>query len=322
MAAYQHSESFASLKNIKEEITESLTTSQWLQTLDYFLESALDPLVTAAPALVANYFSAVVAWQAHKPSIKFSRTDKFQLPTKLFNALTSTNPIQQREFQKAMLLNRGLLFGLASLFNRTVNTYKQLHSTSFVLHRSKRLTLLATAEAQLGGSNLYPAIKQSEFFLRKAHKFKELIIQKYTRLSLMSAKRVYTETNCAVDLDDAVQTYLIYLSRAIDRCDSRQGVLTTFIQTWFYSAKTEVKSSILEQHSSYEELLENGLPVTTVDPDLGYEAIQHLAYEAKAIDPFGVVRFSLGVPEFYSRAQLSQLELFTTNQKRKSNGLG
>jgi hypothetical protein len=313
MAAYQHSESFASLKNIKEDVDQNLTTSQWLQTLDYFLESSLDPIATAYADLMDNYFAVVVAWQAHKPSIKFSRTDKFLLPVKLFNSLTAVRLEDKRANQKAMLLNRGLLFGLATLFHRTLNSYKRLHSHKLRISRAKRMFLLNKAETELGSRYIFPAIKQSAFFLAKAHHFKELIIQKYTRLAIMSAKRTYTELNCEVSLDDAVQIYLIYLARAIDRCDSRQGVLTTFIQTWFYSAKTEVKNSIDTQHSSYDDLLESGVPVTTVDPDLGFEAVQHLAYEAKRLDPSGVVRFSLGIPEFYSRSQIATLNMFALN---------
>lgn len=312
---YTHSDTFASLKNIKEEVRESLTTAQWLQTLDYLLESSIDPIVTANTDLADNFFAKVVAWQGHKPSIKFSRNDKTTLPVALFNSLT-TQGAEKRLHQKSMLLNRGLLFGLVAIFLRTVNNYKRLHDPALKMGRSRRLLLIQQAESRVKSTHLYAAIMQVEYFSSKAHWFKELIMQKYTRLALMNAKRTYKAVGYAQRLDDIVQVYLIFLSRAIDRCDSRQGVLTTFIQTWFYSARSEVQKSCVEsQHTSYEEMLENGIHHLTTEADHGYEAVQHLAYAAKQVDTVGILRFSLGIPEFFSKKDLKKLEIFTTTTK-------
>lgn len=310
---YTHSETFANLKNIKEEVDSALTTAQWLQTLDYFIESAIDPIASANPGLLDNFFAKVVAWQSHKPSIKFSRNEKSTLPHMLFNALTTSGPTK-REHQKAMLLNRGLLLGLISLFLGTLNNYKRLHDPTLKMSRTRRLLLMKQAEERVGSPHLYPAMIQVEYFSSKALWFKELIMQKYTRLALMNAKRTYKAVNYSQRLDDIVQVYLIFLSRAIDRCDSRQGVLTTFIQTWFYSARAEVQRSCVEsQHTSYEEMLENGINSLVTDPDNAYEAVQHVSYVAKQVDPVGVLRFSLKIPEFFSSKDLKKLELFTTN---------
>ena len=316
-AAYEHSETFASLKVIREEVSENLTTMQWLTPLDFFIESAIDPITTVSPDLVDNYLAKVVAWQSHKPSIKFSMGDKFTLPVKLFNSLTTEGP-QRRGFQKSMSLNRGLLFGLIAIFEQTLNSVKRLHSPALVIPRHRRLHLLGLACDRIGihpsvRPHLFGAMSHVQHFAGKAYWFKELILQKYVRLALMSAKKTYVDVRHAVKLNDVVQVYLNFLSRAIDRCDSRQGVLTTFIQTWFYSARAEVhKMAAGSAHLSYEELIENGLPIVTSDPDLGFEQIQHLAYTAKKVDPHGVVRFSLRIPEFLSWAELNTLKIFTT----------
>lgn len=323
MASYEHSDTFASLKSIREEVKENLTTPQWLSTLDYFIDSAIDPVVTIFPTLVDNFYAKVVVWQAHKPSIKFSMTDKFALPVKLFNAITSDDCKTKREHHRSMLLNRGLLFGLIAVFSQTVNRLNKLHSHQLNLGRVRRLHMIEVECNRLGISpnqrdHVYAALTQVEFFSKKAYWFKELIIQKYVRMALMNAKNAYTEAKCVPKLNDVVQIYLVYLSRAIDRCDSRQGVLTTFIQTWFYSAKAEVARMVNSNSSnlSYEELIENGLPIASTDPDLGFENLQHLAFTSKPADPHGVVRFSLRIPEFVQRADLDKLRIFTTKGKR------
>jgi hypothetical protein len=167
--------------------------------------------------------------------------------------------------------------------------------------------LLALAEARLDNGYLYSAIRQSDYWAEKAFAFKELIVQKYTRLALMNAKHTYVDITYQIKLDDVIQTYLVYLSKAIDRCDARQGVLTTFIQTWFYSAKAEVirKSAEDSKNSSYDDLLGSGLPAA--DPDTSYEDVQHLCHVAQGIDAEGVLRYSLGIPEFYPKHIVDKL---------------
>jgi len=311
-AAYQHSEVFARLKSTKEVLTENYTTFQLLTVLDHFIENAVDPIVTAYADLTDVYFAKVVAYQFTNPNTKCSRGDKAQLPVLLFNAVT-TNGRRKREHQKKMLLNRGLLFGLVSVFLKTVNTYRRLHDPCFEVPRSARLLGQKLAEERAGSSHLYGAISQAEYFLSKALKFKELIVQKYTRMSIMQAKRTYQEVEYQKNLDDIVQTYMIYLSKAIDRCDSRKGVLTQYIQSWFYSAKSEIMKSVARDslHTSYDQLLELGMDAQSVGPDHTYEAEQYLCAVARRLDPTGAFRFALQIPESYSSKDLRKLSLFT-----------
>lgn len=306
--SYQHSEVFAKLKSIKEDIDQNLTSFQYLTTLDYFIESSIDPIVTAMPVMADTYFAKVVAWQSHKPSIKFSRINKHDLPVLLFNSIT-TDGAKKRQFQKDMLLNRGLLFGLITTFQHTVNNYRKLHDPTYRISAMKRKMLLALAESRVGNGYLYSSVRQSDYWAEKAFAFKELIVQKYTRLALMSAKHTYVDISYHMPLNDVIQTYLVFLSKAIDRCDARQGVLTTFIQTWFYSAKAEVvrKASEDSKNSSYDDLLDSGLPA--VDPDTSYEDVQHLCHVAQTIDTEGVLRYSLGIPEFYPKHLLDKIQL-------------
>ena len=310
MAAYQHSETFAALKDIREELDGNLTTYQYLEVLDYFIEASIDPLASVVPGMLDSFYAAVTAWQSHKPSIKFSRDAKVDMPVKLFNALTTTGRTK-RAFQRSMNLNRGLLFGLLTLFSRSVSSYRRLHNPTENFKRERRIVLMRKVENGLAVTgNLHSAILQFDWYSAKAYRFKELITQKYTRMALMSAKRTYTDLSFNVPLDDIVQIYLIFLNKAIDRCDSRQGVLTTFIQTWFYSARSEVQKGLADdQHTSYDDWVEK-LPIKHIETSHPYEALQHLAHEAKVLDPQGVVRFSLNIPEFYSRRQLTLLSKF------------
>jgi hypothetical protein len=306
MADYTHSGTFASLKKIKEEISGNYTTYQLLSTLDFFLESAIDPIVTAWPDWLDNYYGKVVAWQAIKPSVKFSRNPKEILAVNYFNAITAKDDRTKRLWQREMHLNRGILFGLLNLWLKTTAKFMQLHNPLFPIKTTHRKLLVQLHEDRC--SPYLHAILQTIYWNDKAHWFKKLIMEKYVRLALMNAKRTYEEVHFRKDLDDTIQTFLMYMSKAIDRCDSRQGVLTTFIQTWFFSAKAEIKKQIAsEDQSSYEELLESGGILDFTEADTSFEAVQHLSSVAKELDPIGAIRFLLGIPEIVSSIQRKAL---------------
>jgi len=119
-----------------------------------------------------------------------------------------------------------------------------------------------------------------------------------------------------VKLNDVVQIYLMVLNRAVDRCDARQGVLTTFIQNWYKSARSEIADlSKTQTDVSYESIAEeHGDSASDIlgfaELDTGSEMLEHIAYTAKQIDKHGYVRAPLGIPEYVTRSQRELLELF------------
>lgn len=305
--AYQHSETFAKLKGIKD-YELNLTSFQWLTILDHFIESALDPIATAAPLYLDNYFCKVLAHQFTKPTINYSRNSRHDLPCLLFNSLVTSGKYK-REYQKQMVLNRGLLFGCVQLFQKIVNNYVNYHNKEAIHLNNPKL------ESDLGGSYLYASAIQVEYWYDLALWFKGVILGKYTRLALMQSKRVYQEVDHALNLDDIIQIYLSYVNKAVERCDSRQGVLTTYIQTWFYSARTEVLKLVKEQQRSecYTDLLEHQGSSNFADD---IEATQHILVTAKEADPKGYIRASLGIPEYLPSHQQRLLKTFAVNKEK------
>jgi hypothetical protein len=224
----------------------------------------------------------------------------------LFNALRSAN-VKMIEQAKDMHINRGLLFGFIAFFLNRLGDYKRLHEQAAlgVITRSKCWII----ERQIGlrdNGELYQAIKEVEYWNGYARKWKDQIMEKYTRMALLQAQATYKDYNHVVKLDDVVQIYLVVVSRAIDRCDSRHGVITTFMQSWFKSAKSEVaKLAEGHQDSSYEGLIEeHGDAVHdllgTVAPDQSSELWQHIAYIGMQVDPVGLIRTSMQIPQYVS----------------------
>ncbi len=319
--AYQHSLVFESIKSTKETIPDNLTSLHYLQTLDMFLWRAIEPIHAECPQLFHNYVAKTVAHQMLKASTKFTSLaadERASLPLHLFNALTNDDPSRSHEHVRSMHINRGIMFGFLSWFLRHVKTYEALNKPNNfdpVIRRS----IINKIEQSVGlnsKASLYAVIQQVRYWDNKARWFKSLIMQKYHRLAGNSAVRTYKDYNHYVPLDDVMQIYLLVLSRAIDRCDPRQGVLTTFITNWFKSARSEVATLAKSQSDmSFESLSEDyGSAAAdifgSIEFDTSSETIEHIAFMAKKMDKHGYIRASLGIPEFLTIEQKEILEAF------------
>ena len=319
MKSYEHSRAFDTLKGITESITGNLTSLQYLQTLDLFLWKALEPIHAECPSLFNNYLAKVTAHQSLKASTKFTSDDRSKLAIHLFNVITAPDIKKAHEHAKSMYLNRGLLFGFLSMFLNKLRYYEKLHSPFARIDPVVRNSKMYAIERDLGlrqGGSLYSAIQQVRYWYEKAHEFKEMIVQKYTRMALMHAQSTYKDFNHYVPLDDVVQIYLMVVSRAIDRCDARQGVLTTFITNWFKSARSEVANMARGQSDQSVESMTDvhGDAASNilgfVMPDTSGELEDHIAYVAKTTDTHGYIRAPLGIPEHVSRQHKELLRSF------------
>lgn len=295
---YRHSNAFHDLKHTKESITGNLTSAQYLQTLDYLLWRALGPIVRECPTFFNNYITKIIAYQALKPSVKYSSEDKDSLPTMFLKFLMT----QKEEDAKAMYLNRGVYFGLLSEFEKATQPtlYPSKGSCQGAYYEVTRVRTIQ----ELGFKNqdtAYVNILEVMYWHRLAVEFKQLIVQKYTRTAINQARATYVDFNHKVPLDDVVQTYMIVLNKAIDRCDSRLGVLTTYINTWLKTARGMIKTECEARAQSLDTLIEENPTLEVLgseDFDGTYEALQHVAYVASQVDTLGAVKTLLGIPQY------------------------
>lgn len=302
---YRHSRTFGELKSIHEGLQSNLTSAQYLHTLDYFLWNAIRPIANACPQFFLNFVAKVVARQTIAPNAKYTSGDKHQLPIQLVKALIADSDDQRVKEVQDMYLNRGLTFGFVGLFLTTCGSYNQatdvqIRAKRFVLHSA-----VAATEHRLGARYpLYEVIKSATFWSDKARAWKSTIVEKYTRLALNAAQKTYVDYGHRIDLDDITQVYLVITAKAIDRCDPRMGVLTTFIQQWFKSAKAIVdqmaETRVEESLDALSDVLGDSMNLGSVDPDRTREILNSISWAAQAADPEGYVRTALGIPQWVS----------------------
>lgn len=310
---YKHSEVFAEVKAIEEDIKINLTSLQYLQILDHFLWSGLQYMMTVSPKFFECFLAKVVAHQQIHAMMKMSSEPRDKLSCHFFNFLT-TSDVQHA---KNMRLNRGLYFGVLQFWLKKSEAYFECKS---VFHEpsdedGKIMNDVFTELGILDCRDFYAYFRQIDYWCSRAQKFKSQIVQKYVRMTLLQAQKTYVEFNHVIELDDVTQIYLMVMSKAIDRCDSRLGVLTTFIQSWLKSAKAIVqKQANVKLHgSSFEELIEEHgdsveLGVSTMESP--YEFFQQLSWATNEVDKTGCVNIMFGIPQFVSCADRQILESY------------
>lgn len=320
MSGYTHSETFASLKTHKETISDNLSSHQYLQTLDMLIWNALTPIVHECPRLIHGIFAKYCAQQTRKPNTKMTSDLKEKMPVILFNALHEPDPVKALALYKSLYFNRGLLFGALTLFLSKGREYAKLHSAFHDAQNPVLHSKLRTLEIELGArssAGLYAAVREADYWDKKARTWRGMIIEKYTRTALLAAKRTYVDYAHKLKLDDVVQIHLMMVGKAIDRCDARLGVLTTFVNPWLKGARSQVEEETKEQDlESLEDLQERTDMEITTEFDTSAEDLEHLAYKARIADPVGLVRTLLGIPQWVSMQDRQTLMNFALEPRK------
>lgn len=314
--SYTHSETFHVLKSTTEQIQINLTSAQYLHTLDFFLWQAIKPIAYECPHYFNNFMAKCLAAQTRKPGTKYTSDNKKNLPGALLTVLLSETGEERWENAKKMHLNRGLLFGLLSMFVRTTARYtKVAHPLSkasedkYVIVKHKTLADLGMRDTE----RLYEVCRQVRYWQEQAHHFKSLIVQKFLRLAMNQAQKTYVDYSHAVPLDDIAMVFTLVVNKAIDRCDARLGVLTRFIQNWFPSARSTIADMVKDAQGeeSLDSMIEDSpspsLALGSVDPDESTEQIQHIAFRAQIADPEGLIRISMGIPQYVNNRMRNTL---------------
>ena len=300
MPKYKHSEAFAEIKAINEDIKINLTSLQYLQILDYYIWSALELLIKISPEVFKVYVSKVIAYQHIHAMTKVSSDGREALSCAFFNYVTTNDVSKAKELH----LNRGLYFGIINYWLSRAKLYHDIKSPFHTPTIDDGATL-HLIQVELGILDLrffHAYYRQIQYWFDYAQEFKSKIMQKYTRMTLVQAQKAYVDFGCSVELDDVTQIYLQIMGKAIDRCDSRLGVLTTFIQSWLKSARAAVQKIALSKlpACSYEELTDSGeyFGQSSVDFGSEMETLENVSYAAHRVDTTGCLHIMYNIPQF------------------------
>lgn len=339
---YQHSEMFGKLKRIDEQITDNLTSVEYLKSLDILLDNALHPII-ASSRYVDTFLAKILAWQSTNPKRKTTSIGKASLPSYITTFLITASPSDKIKIYQKIGFDRGITTQIIRSWMTVMEQYEVLCQSSDVsAGKIRDQHLVLTRAGATEESYAYGAYLQTKFWFNEAVKFKAAILEKYTRLCLVSAQRDYVKLKHRVDLNDIVQIYLMTASKAIDKCDANKGVLTTHIQNWLLSAKNIVIKSYLNKipnteveepedkvaksavPSNHQDIIDHLLPATDEVPQEKFELAEENSVEdssiktdkidrvrqlARFFDPKGYARLVMGIREYVTPVMAKQLTM-------------
>lgn len=242
---YKHSESFAKLKSLKEQISTNLTSYQYLSILDDLLFRGIYPIIEST-RFVEVFMSQMLGWQTINPKRKTCGVGRHAFSARVTLFLLSDNPKQKLKILRKMRLDRSMLFEILRRWFELASDFQAVSEESPTEASLLKLADLESKCLVKQGHTLTAVYRTSNYWFQQSLDFKTQILEKYTRMCLMTAKRDYEELQHQVPLDDILQIYLLTAGKAIDKCDSERGVLTTHIQNWLLSAKNVVVSTYLQ----------------------------------------------------------------------------
>lgn len=287
-----------------------MTSYQYLSSYDELLRKAVDPIVREsnfARSFVAN----LLGWQEKNFRRKISFLPR-AIATQRGLEFLVAHPTRRVKAFHQIRLERGVMSEMVEGFLLATEEVGRAANLDPGLRREgedwnqfygRCRAICQTVEEALDCFNLIRVRREAEYWMATAMDFREKILQKYYRLCLTTAQRDYVSFfNMSVPLDDIINSYLVAATRAIDKCDYRQGVLTSHITKWFLTAREHVgksRGSTSLQLSDALTLDEVGnVPVSSQESDLlRREEMQTLREIAALVDPEGIGRTYLRIPD-------------------------
>lgn len=313
--AYRSSRAFQELKNLKETVTGNLTTSQYLKTYDEFLERAMAPILTKC-RFFDSFLGSLISWQARSHRRKISFLGREDFPRLAVNFLLKSSEEDRVVAYRGLQLDRGIRLEFLRVFQTSFVDYRKACDMSLTpppgsTQAAWCLKVRNAVDSGIRSSQpLLATLRESEYWMNVALEFRKMILEKYVRFTINAAQRDYVNFfKCSVELDDIVQTYLLYTSRAIDRCDYKQGALTSHIQNYFLAARTavlklkernasELNLNLLDLNSEDDLSSELRSPATQFETArTTEEELRVISQLAKLVDPVGAARAYLEIPE-------------------------
>lgn len=334
-----HSQTFQTTKSIKESITKRYSSNQLISVLDDLIYKAIYSIILHTNFL-DELFGVLLCWYSGAHRRKISSLSKDVVLFLLFRFLYESEVDRKFHILKSARLERNILFYFISLFLETGKQYRPLSVKCVQVKLTKRFSMrwkMSLIEDTLFcHGNLFAAYNQVDFWYKESIEFKHQIMEKYMRHAVMQANR-YHKMNKRSDLDDIIQNYLLAVSKAIDKFDSKKGTLTSYINQWLLNAQSysdsgheygiaysipvsikkikalskknntvNISASLQDESVKKEvEIVSSGFtPEEEVEQKSEVSRIRLLA---KYADPKGLGRIKLGIEEVLSAKEMKKL---------------
>jgi len=325
---YGHSRVMGDLKKTNEKLKKNYSTSQYMDVLDTLLYNTVASIFNST-----NYMDSFVSGILHhfteNGRRKISAHDKKNFSIAAV-AFLFADQERKSSIYKKMKIERSLTNTAVRNFLEVTRPYAMYKAKYAETLDSNYLVKMKDIESQVeytGEIDMLAIIREVNYWHKKYCEFKNMILQKYMRLITKQAQAYYSHNNSKIDLDDLIQNYVLYASKAIDKLDQTQGTLTSYIKVWLNHA-TNITSSnesgiaFVLPPAKRRECKVNNMSVpmdatevknleVCISGDLeNISETRRLRKLARLADPIGLARLSLGIQECLTKEEVKKQEKY------------
>lgn len=332
------------LKGVKEKLPDNYSTEQLLDTLDELILRAVNSIIECSNFLDSRLVT-IATWYSTNQRRKISPIDKGQFIASTVAYQLSDTRTKARIYRK-LGLERNLSIALIHLWLTTAKEIVDLELDCLCDQDKDGESRLSFLRLQLGVTQphlIFSSFHTVNYYVKQALMFREQMAEKYMRKVVNEAVAYHKDqtkrNGPRMNLNDIAQNFMVAVLKAIDKCDSKKGTLTTYVDHWLTNAKTtnvfrHETGVAYSLPSGQRKNLATGLSVisnfaVSIDDSeiinmeaeqnqeeelIRQDIINHVRQLSKAVDPVGLGRIYLGITEVLSAEEVSQLRLASQQQ--------
>ena len=235
-----------SLLKVKEQLSENLSSLQIVKTLDELLFNAVKPLMRNTDFMDYTLVELLPYLFLNRRR-RFSNVPHGELCDNIFSVIM----IQNREDKIALLQKQGLersvyFAALVKFETEALKYFEAVNQQLANMHNS--LPYVVDVGQKLRKNffihgNEYQTARSVAFWLKHSYRFKQMIVEKYIRRAFTEARKMASQTNLQIDVDDLFRNLILSVHKAIDKYDIKKGPLASYVAYWFLEAKKSYRNA-------------------------------------------------------------------------------
>lgn len=319
------------LKQVKERLPDNYSSHQLLSTLDMLLLHACYPIIERT-RFFDRHLGIISGWYSSAARRKIASLPSKDRFTALASAFIVSNDTETRvEIWKKIKLERTIVFWLLNHWLEQMSGWTE----AIAENNSEKQRSCERKACFVIHSSVFQIVQHVEFWRNKASEFKQMLMEKYMRYVMVEANNFYqyhrtNNPHMQFDLDEVAQDFCLAVSKAIDKCDSEKGTLTSYIQNWLHDARTnrsEYGTAFSLPSNQRRAIAKGTSEINNISISLDAEEVQEIASDsdveehlfrstivtkvqklAKSVDPLGIGRISLKITEILSPEEVTLLK--------------
>jgi hypothetical protein len=218
---------------------ENLTGGQIQEVLDLVIYRSLEPIVLNCSVFDVQITHLLIKGATNKKR-KLSALPQSEFIDCLSRALLCTDNQAKYDILRRSKIERGFIYNFIVNFIRLAEQYEGLYqkflvSPSEVL--DKKLLVFERAVGSTRGK-LLPTLTSARAYVELVYEFRNSIASNYIKHAYKRARGYVKKQGENFELQDVHQNFLAAVIKAIDKYDSRQGALTSYINYWLINVET------------------------------------------------------------------------------------